>query len=106
MWASGKVKMPIAKRAILDCHAAAKEISSAADIARFHAVGQACATVHANGHAIGFPIYDLTAMIQDNGTYNCDEMIHERVNYYIERLVYWKENYKNDRGEWAKFLKD
>lgn len=62
-WASGEVKMPIAKRAILDCHAVAKEITSASDIARYHAIGQTCGTVHTKGHAIGLPIYDLTAII-------------------------------------------
>lgn len=60
--------MPASKRAIIGCHALAKELSSAADIARCHTVGQACATVHAKGHAIGFPIYDLTAMIREKGT--------------------------------------
>ena len=42
MWASGKIKMPVAKKAILDCHAFTKEISSPVDIARVHAIGQAC----------------------------------------------------------------
>lgn len=51
MWAAGEIKMPIAKRAILDCH------------------------------AIGFPIYDLMALIRDSGLEHCDEMIQERMNY-------------------------
>ncbi len=104
MWASGKVKMPVAKRAILDCHAAAKEITSTDDIARYHAVGQACGTVHAKGHAIGFPIYDLTALIRENGPENCEEIIQDRINYYVERLLYWKENYTNHSNQWASFL--
>ena len=37
-WASGEIKMPIAKRAILNCHAMAKELTDPADIARCHAV--------------------------------------------------------------------
>jgi len=106
MWASGKVKMPVAKRAILDCHAVAKEITSAADIARCHAIGQACGTVHTKGHAIGFPIYDLTALIRENGLNSCDEMIQQRIDYYFERLLYWKENYMNDSNQWASFLKE
>ena len=104
MWASGEVKMAVAKRAILDCHAVAKEITSTADIARYHAIGQACGTVHANGHAIGFPIYDLTALIRENGLENCDEIIQERINYYVQRLLYWKENYINYSVQWASFL--
>lgn len=104
MWASGKVKMPVAKRAILDCHAAAKKMDSTADSARCHGIGQACATVHTNGHAIGFPIYDLTALIREKGLENCEEVIHERMNDYMRQLFYWKENYKNFTGQWAKFL--
>ncbi|MDO4460094.1 MAG: hypothetical protein Q4C42_08505 [Clostridia bacterium] len=98
--------MPIAKRAILDCHAVAKEIESEEDIARCHAIGQACGTVHANGHAVGFPIYDLTALIRENGTDNCDEIIRERVDYYLERLLYWKENHIHRSDKWAGFLSD
>ena len=63
--------MPVAKKAILDCHAAAKELSSLADIAHYHAVGQACGTVLANGHAIGYPIYDLTSIVRKYGIENC-----------------------------------
>lgn len=104
MWASGKVKMPAAKRAILDCHAVAKEIDSTVDIARCHAIGQACGTVHANGHAIGFPIYDLTSLIREKGLENCEEVIRERMNDYIRQLFYWKENYRSFSEQWAKFL--
>lgn len=57
-WAKGNVKMPVAKRAILDCHGAAKEKSDLSDIALYHAVGQGCATVHVITHAIGLPIYE------------------------------------------------
>ena len=106
MWAFGEVKMPVAKHAILDCHAVAKEISSTADIARCHAIGQACGTVHANGHAIGYPIYDLTALIRENGLENCDEVICDWINYYIGKLIYWKENYRNCSNQWASFLID
>ena len=103
-WAAGRIKMPAAKRAILDCHALAKEISSAADIAWCHAIGQACGTVHAKGHAIGFPIYDLSALIQETGTGSSDEQIRERMDHYMERLLYWQENYEDYPGEWAGFL--
>ena len=106
MWASGEVKMPVAKHAILDCHAVAKEISSTADIARCHAIGQACGTVHANGHAIGFPIYDLTALIRENGLENCDEIICNRMNDYLGKLFYWRENYRSCSNQWASFLTD
>jgi len=59
-WAAGEIKMPIAKRVILNCHAMAKELTDPADIARCHAVGQACSVVHTAGHALGYPMYELT----------------------------------------------
>ena len=62
-WASGEIKMPIAKQAILNCHAMAKELENPTDIARCHAVGQACSVVHTVGHALGYPMYELTAII-------------------------------------------
>lgn len=61
-WASGKVKMPQAKPYILQVHAMAKTVSDPADAARFHAVGQACSAVHTETHAMGFVIYDCTAV--------------------------------------------
>jgi hypothetical protein len=69
-WASGKVKTPTAKQGILKCHAFAKEITLHEDIALCHSVGQACGVVHANGHAIGFPVYDLTAIVYKYGGFN------------------------------------
>ncbi len=45
-WAAGKVKMPVAKQAILQVHAVAKEIHSPEDIALCHAIGQACGVVY------------------------------------------------------------
>ncbi|TAH62992.1 MAG: hypothetical protein EWM47_13865, partial [Anaerolineaceae bacterium] len=62
-WARGKIKMPIAKRAILDSHAVAKEINDSEYGALCHGIGHAGATVHVGTHAIGLPIYELTAMV-------------------------------------------
>jgi hypothetical protein len=103
-WASGKAKMRAVQRAILDAHAFAKEISSPEDIAMCHAIGQACGTVHANGHAIGFPIYELTALIRRYGTDNCREPVERRKRQYIDRIIYWRENYSSYPCEWADFM--
>lgn len=103
-WAAGKVKMPIAKHAILQAHAFAKEIDSLEDIALCHAIGQACGVVHATGHAIGFPIYDLTAVIRRYGIEDCAQFVEERKRHYLERIYYWQENYRNYSGEWADFM--
>ncbi len=103
-WAAGKVKMPVAQRAILQAHAVVKEIDSPEDIALCHAVGQACGVVHANGHAIGFPIYELTAIIRHYGVPKCKKAVEERKQQYMERIYYWREHYKAYPTEWADFM--
>lgn len=103
-WAAGNVKMPYAQRKILDCHALAKEITSKEDIALCHAVGQACAVVHTAGHAMGFPIYDLTAVVCRYGIDQCRPFVGERKRYYMDRLFYWMEQGKDDGRPWAGFL--
>ena len=104
-WASGEIKMPIAKQAILNCHAMAKELTNPADIARCHAVGQACSVVHTAGHALGYPLYALTAIVLELGLDDCRDFIEQRVMYYEQRLRYWIE-YENTRQQnWAGFLK-
>ena len=104
-WASGEIKMPIAKQAILNCHAMAKELADPADIARCHAVGQACSVVHTAGHALGYPMYELTAIVLDLGLDDCRESVEQRVMYYEQRLRYWVEYEKNCQQNWAGFLK-
>ena len=104
-WAAGEVKMPIAKQAILNCHAMAKVLTDPADIARCHAVGQACSVVHTAGHALGYPMYELTAIVLELGLEDCKEPIEQRVMYYKQRLRYWMEYEKNCQQSWAGFLK-
>ena len=104
-WAAGEIKMPIAKRAILNCHTMAKELGSPADIARCHAVGQACSVVHTAGHALGFPMYELTAIVLEQGLEHCRDAVEQRVMYYDQRLRYWMEYGKTCQQNWADFLK-
>ena len=104
-WAAGEIKMPIAKQAILSCHAMAKELTNPADIARCHAVGQACSVVHTAGHALGYPLYALTAMVLEHGLDDCRDFIEQRVIYYTQRLCYWMEYEKSCQQKWAGFLK-
>lgn len=103
-WAAGKIKMRQAQRKILDCHAFAKEISARADIAMCHAVGQACAVVHTAGHAIGYPMYDLTSILYKYGIDHCAEPIEMRKQEYIERLLYWSGHLNDYKGGWAGFM--
>lgn len=104
LWAEGKIRMREAQRKILDCHALAKEISSPEDVALCHAIGQGCGVVHTVGHALGFPIYELTAIVKKYGLENAIEKVNERTAYYTERLLYWSEHTDGYKGEWADFM--
>ena len=103
-WAAGKIKMRLAQRKILDCHAFAKEIDCKEDIAVCHAIGQACAVVHTAGHAIGYPMYDLTSIIYKLGIENCFQTVELRKQKYIDKLLYWNEHICSYGGEWADFM--
>ena len=103
-WASGKIKMRLVQRKILDCHAFAKEIDNKEDIAICHSIGQACAVVHTAGHAIGYPIYDLTALIYKYGIDNCQNAVEQRKREYIEKIMYWNDNQSDYQGIWADFM--
>ena len=103
-WAAGNIKMRLAQRKILDCHTFAKEISSKEDIALCHAIGQACAVVHTAGHAVGYPMYELSAIVYRLGIENCREAIERRKQEYIEKLFYWNEHVGDYEGEWADFM--
>ena len=104
-WVASEIKMPIAKRAILNCHAMATELTDSADIARCHAVGQACSVFHTAGHALWYPMYALTAIVLEHGLDDCRESVEQRVMYYEQRLRYWMEYEKTCQQNWAGFLK-
>lgn len=103
-WAAGEIKMPAAKKAILNCHSMAKEMDLPEDKALCHAVGQACSTVHTKRHAMGLPIYELTAIVKKYGIKNCREPVEKRCAQYIDKLIYWRDNLSEYKGTWAKFM--
>lgn len=103
-WASGKSNMRSAQGKILACHAFAKEIENKEDIATCHAIGQACAVVHTAKHAIGYPLYDLTALIYKYGIENCKEAVEQRKQEYIIKISYWNEHLDDYHGTWADFM--
>ena len=103
-WAAGMIKMRPAQRKILDCHAFAKEIDSKEDIALCHAIGQACAVVHTAGHAMGYPMYELSAIVYRLGVENCREAVERRKQEYIQKLFYWNEHVGDYEGKWADFM--
>ena len=104
LWAFGKTKMAIARKAILNCHALAKEIPSPEKIALCHAVGQACSVVHTVRHSMGFPIYDLTALVRKYGLEHCRDAVEKRKQEYMEKLLYWSEHYEQHSEGWADFM--
>lgn len=106
IWARGKIKMPMAKRAILDSHTAAKEIDDSEYGALCHAVGHAGATVHVETHALGLPMYELTAIVLKYREDNFTKPVSEKINFYYNRLQYWQENTDKLGLDWADFLLD
>lgn len=105
-WARGKIKMPAAKGAILASHAVAKEINDAEYGALCHAIGHAGATVHVETHALGLPMYELTAIVLKHGVPNFQKVVKEKISYYMERLLYWQKNTDKLELNWAVFLLD
>lgn len=105
MWAKGQVKMKEAKRGILDAHAVAKEIDDEACKALCHGIGYAGATVHVGSHAIGLPMYELTAIVLSCKMSDYEEAVKEKIDFYIGRLLYWSENAGKLDRKWADFLK-
>jgi len=105
-WAKGMIKMPIAKRAILEAHTVAKEIDDNEDVALVHAIGQGVATVHVETHALGLVFYELSAIVFNVGLENCNSAISKKISYYYERLLYWQDNIDKLNVKWADFLVD
>ena len=105
-WARGKIKMSAVKKAILDSHAAAKDIDDSEYGCLCHAIGHAGATVHVETHAVGLPSYELTAIVLRHGKENYQKPVREKINYYYSRLLYWKENTDKLNLDWADFLLD
>ncbi len=104
LWAQGSVKMPQARPAILALHAMAKEMGCAADAALCHALGHACASVHTGKHAIGLPLYELTAIVLQTDRTGFEQPVLSRISQYRQRLKYFEQ--QPQPGPWAAFLTD
>lgn len=65
-WLSGAIKLPQAKAAILECHAAAREAEGnpAAQTAA-RAIGQCASTIHSARHCIGLALYGALEVAYD-----------------------------------------
>jgi hypothetical protein len=105
-WARGTIKMPVAKKAILDAHAVAKELDDKEAVALVHAIGQGVATVHVGTHALGLVVYELSALVYKLGIEDCEAAICDKITYYEERLRYWQDHSSRVSITWADFLSD
>ena len=61
--------------------------------------------VHTTGHALGYPMYELTAIVLELGLDSCRDTVEQRVMYYEQRLRYWMEFEKTCQQNWVGFLK-
>ena len=65
-WLSGAIKLPQAKTAILECHAAARETDANPAVqAAARAIGQSASTIHSARHCIGLALYGAIAVAYD-----------------------------------------
>ena len=104
-WVVGEIKIPIAKRANLNCHAMAKKLTDPADIAQCHAVGQTCSVATQSAMPWDTPCM-ISAIVLEHGLDNCRDAVEQRVMYYEQRLRYWMEYEKTCQLNWAGFLKN
>ncbi len=103
LWAEGRLKMPEARRAILSVHAAARLTEDGAAKALCHAVGQACSAVHSRRHAMGLPVYELTAMVRKYPD-GWESVVAGRIEGYLAAARSAEEEARRCE-EWAPFLK-
>lgn len=105
-WAHGTVKMTVAKRAILNCHALAKEMDQDYDIALCHAIGQGCSTVHVETHALGLVFYELTAIVMKHKYRDYQVEVLDKINYYMDKLKWYQDHIEDfvSKQIWADFL--
>lgn len=103
-WSRGDIKMRVAQHAILDAHAVAKELTIKEHIALCHALGQACGVVHTPKHALGLPMYELSALVYAHGILECKALVESRVSQYVNRLRYWQQQALLIERPWASFI--
>lgn len=105
-WAHGKVKMTIAKRAILNCHSLSRELEYEQDIALCHAIGQGCSTVHVETHALGMVFYELTAIVIKHKYKDYQVEVLDKIKFYINKLLWYQEHADDlvKNQVWTEFL--
>lgn len=105
LWAKGDIKMPEAKKAILDAHQAASSLSQDKVIeAYIRAVAQGLSTVHTPKHALGIVYYGLTAIASEATVKNRTVVINDEIERFYESLLYWQVNTDLFYDKWAPFI--
>lgn len=102
-WAEGKIKMPVAKKAILECHQVSKEVEDIYYASLCHAIGQAVSSVHVQTHAIGLSIYELSSIVFLNQE-NAKPILEDKLRYYYQKLQYYEQHFEEIETIWAPFL--
>lgn len=105
-WAYGAVKMKHAKQAILDLHAQAKKTDDIVYQSYCHAIAQACSCVHTTKHALGLPLYELSALVFKHGVLDFTVHVTDKIKFYDNQLDYWRKNELNEDRRWAMLMKD
>lgn len=100
MWSKGEVKMPIAKRYILECYKKSREVELYPSYI-ISGIAQGLSTIHAKGHAIGLCIYYFSGMIYNGFT---SSQVEKKIQEYISKLSNSIEYEKVCDRKWAKFL--
>jgi hypothetical protein len=50
-------------------------------------------------------MYELTAIVISYKMSDYEEAVKEKIDFYIDRLLYWQENDGNLDRKWADFLR-
>lgn len=102
MWAKGQIRMPEARRYILDAHKAANECGYPVAEAAARAVAHAASSVHSARHAAGLALYGLTAFGLKYGRDSVE--VKEELSRLTEGLARTATEKKYLQTTWAKFL--
>jgi hypothetical protein len=88
-WRMGKIKLPQAKKFILDCHAAAREADgNPVAQAAARAISQAASTIHSSSHCLGLPLYGALAVAyEEQGEGAPWSSLEKRAGKECERML-------------------
>ncbi|MDD3028225.1 MAG: hypothetical protein PHI41_09305 [Erysipelotrichaceae bacterium] len=107
LWFQGQVKMAPVKNAILQLHKIAGEFekdgSTRADGLKIRALAHGLATIHSKKHAIGLPMYYLSALVcRDKDNYQV--LVTDMIKQYRAALEYYDSHLSECNVHWAKFM--